>query len=159
MRSHYGDRHKSVQLKIVASLARGNSWWRKDYNKTRPHSSFSNRDIFFYCWQHSSVAEQGTHKPLVTGSNPVAATFFNSALSRLPIWCHTKVFPQLDICASVWRSNEKLEKRVLPKWRRKHCQDQGRYLFAGRKLGFAGMFLIWKNRKSWLVGYTPKLSR
>ena len=97
--------------------------------------------------------------PLITGSNPVAATFFNSALSRLPIWCHTKVFPQLDICASVWRSNEKLEKRVLPKWRRKHCQDQGRYLFAGRKLGFAGMFLIWKNRKSWLVGYTPKLSR
>ena len=25
-------------------------------------------------WQRSSVAEQGTHKPLVTGSNPVAAT-------------------------------------------------------------------------------------
>ncbi len=28
------------------------------------------------CWQRSSVAEQGTHKPLVGGSNPPAATFF-----------------------------------------------------------------------------------
>ena len=28
----------------------------------------------FMPWQRSSVVEQGTHKPLVTGSNPVAAT-------------------------------------------------------------------------------------
>ena len=27
-------------------------------------------------WQRSSVAEQGTHKPLVVGSNPSAATNF-----------------------------------------------------------------------------------
>ena len=27
-------------------------------------------------WQRSSVAEQGTHKPLVAGSNPAAATCF-----------------------------------------------------------------------------------
>ncbi len=27
------------------------------------------------CWQRSSVAEQGTHKPLVGGSNPPAATY------------------------------------------------------------------------------------
>ena len=26
-------------------------------------------------WRRSSVVEQGTHKPLVTGPNPVAATF------------------------------------------------------------------------------------
>jgi hypothetical protein len=26
------------------------------------------------CWQRSSVVEQGTHKPLVGGSNPPAAT-------------------------------------------------------------------------------------
>jgi hypothetical protein len=31
--------------------------------------------LTFMAWQRSSVAEQGTHKPLVTGSNPVAATF------------------------------------------------------------------------------------
>ena len=28
----------------------------------------------FLPWQRSSAAEQGTHKPKVTGSNPVAAT-------------------------------------------------------------------------------------
>ncbi len=26
-------------------------------------------------WRRSSAVEQGTHKPLVTGSNPVVATF------------------------------------------------------------------------------------
>jgi hypothetical protein len=30
----------------------------------------------FCLWQRSSVAEQGTHKPLVAGSNPAAATLF-----------------------------------------------------------------------------------
>ncbi len=29
----------------------------------------------FMPWQRSSVVEQGTHKPLVTGSNPVAASY------------------------------------------------------------------------------------
>ena len=31
--------------------------------------------LYFSYWQRSSVAEQGTHKPLVAGSNPAVATF------------------------------------------------------------------------------------
>jgi hypothetical protein len=30
---------------------------------------------YFSPWQRSSVVEQGTHKPLVSGPNPLAATF------------------------------------------------------------------------------------
>jgi integrase len=33
--------------------------------------------IYLPAWQRSSVVEQGTHKPLVSGPNPLAATFFS----------------------------------------------------------------------------------
>jgi hypothetical protein len=36
-------------------------------------------DMLLIELQRSSVVEQGTHKPLVTGSNPVAATFMQIA--------------------------------------------------------------------------------
>ena len=37
-------------------------------------------------WQRSSVVEQGTHKPLVVGSNPSAATFRRVVcLTRIPV--------------------------------------------------------------------------
>ncbi len=32
--------------------------------------------LYSACWQRSSVVEQRTHKPLVAGSNPAAATYF-----------------------------------------------------------------------------------
>ena len=38
--------------------------------------NISSKKNKFSAWQRSSEVEQGTHKPLVTGSIPVAATFF-----------------------------------------------------------------------------------
>ncbi len=34
--------------------------------------------LYSACWQRSSVVEQRTHKPLVVGSNPSAATFLSA---------------------------------------------------------------------------------
>ena len=43
---------------------------KEDFARLHPRSRSNS------AWQRSSVAEQGTHKPLVAGSNPAAATCF-----------------------------------------------------------------------------------
>jgi hypothetical protein len=43
--------------------------------------------LTFKLWQRSSVVEQGTHKPLVAGSNPAAATIkLKSASNDLTVY-------------------------------------------------------------------------
>jgi hypothetical protein len=49
-------------------------------------------------------------------------------------------YPESHIERSILRRVD--ERSVIRKWTRRYCQNQEKYLFVGRRLRFAGRFLI-----------------